>query len=121
MVKASIITRCRRKVPTQIPYGSGYVTESHGYGKPDIFKTIIYHPTPPETSPITAYYIDYPSLKEHRLGEPACPTVGRWRFRELTFKIYANVNGEYEVVMPNVTASEDETVDALVNDIIGTF
>ncbi|KAK6517122.1 hypothetical protein TWF506_006999 [Arthrobotrys conoides] len=118
MVRASGITRCRRRAPTQIPYGAGYITEFHRYGKLDIFKTVIYAPPPPETSPVTGYYIDYPSLVEHRLGEPARPMLGRWRFQELTFKVYANVNGEYEVVMPNVTASEDDTLDALVNDVI---
>ncbi|KAF3281602.1 hypothetical protein TWF970_002159 [Orbilia oligospora] len=121
MVRASAITKCKRRAPIQIPYGSGYIIESAQYGKPDIFKKIVYKSMLPENPSVTAYYIDYPSLQEHRLGEPSRSTAMRWRFQELTFRIYTSVNGEYEVAMPNVTANDDDTLDALVNDIIVEF
>ncbi|KAF3080446.1 hypothetical protein TWF569_011332 [Orbilia oligospora] len=159
MVRASAITKCKRRAPIQVPYGSGYIIEPPRYGKPDIFKKVVYKSMLPETPSVTAYYtvracviaevitfgggpnysknlhrhgstvdkviflekIDYPSLQEHRLGEPSRSTAMRWRFQELTFRIYTSVNGEYEVAMPNVTANEDDTLDALVNDIIVEF
>ncbi|KAK6356702.1 hypothetical protein TWF718_001044 [Orbilia javanica] len=117
MVRASMITKCKRKAPTQTPYGSGYITESHGYGRPDIFKTVIYHPISPETPQVTAYYIDYPSLQDHRLHETVRPKFGLWRFQELIFKIYTNVDDEYEVIF-EVTADGDESVDDLAYRII---
>ncbi|KAK6533937.1 hypothetical protein TWF281_005280 [Arthrobotrys megalospora] len=116
MVKASRITKRKRKPSTQVPYGSGYVTESHSYGPRDIYKTVKYYPKWPKPS-VTGYYIDYPSLKERRLGQSPREMLARWRFPRLSFLIYAKVDGEYMVVL-EVTADGDDTLDDLVDQVI---